>query len=263
MQSKASELKHHYEDNGYLTGIHVLDKDELKLATQNFSTFEDKFGKVYCQYSLHNVHLQSKWVMDLATHPLVLQAIIAVLGPNVFLLDSRFICKYPASVVPHKSNVAPFVAWHQDIRYWGFDGGPVTSVWLALDDVDEENGVLQVIPGSHKLGLLEHGTSANSGNMLTSNQEIPKHLVEAEKATQCPLKAGQISIHDGLTVHFSEPNLSDRRRCGFVIRYVPTTAYPVDDSDRPRSFPATVLVAGEDNFNHFQNNAPENFTKKL
>ncbi|XP_078403198.1 putative alpha-ketoglutarate-dependent hypophosphite dioxygenase [Cetorhinus maximus] len=261
MQSKASELKNFYENNGYLTGLHILDKKELALATQNFSALEDKFGKVYTQYSLHNVHLQYKWVMDLAANPLVLQAIIAVLGPNVILLDSRFICKYPASDVPHKNDVVPYVAWHQDIRYWGFDGGPVASMWLALDDVDEENGVLQVIPGSHKLGLQEHGTSTIPGNMLTSNQEIPKHLVEAEKAVLCPLKAGQMSIHDGLTVHFSEPNMSNRRRCGFVIRYIPTTAYPIEDADRPRSFPATVLVAGDDRFNHFRNNAPDTFTK--
>ncbi|XP_067853093.1 phytanoyl-CoA dioxygenase domain-containing protein 1-like [Heptranchias perlo] len=261
MEIKANDLKKAYENNGYLTGIRVLDKDELALTTQNFSVLEDKFGKVYAQYNLHNVHLQYKWVMDLATHPLVLQTIIAALGPNVILLDSRFICKYPASDVPHENNIAPYVAWHQDIRYWGFEGGPVTSVWLALDDVDRENGVLQVIPGSHKLGLLEHGTGAIPGNMLTSNQEIPKNLVEAEKAVECPLKAGEMSVHDGLTVHFSEPNISNRRRCGFVIRYVPTTAYPVEDPDRPRSFPATVLIAGDDTFNHFKNNAPNFFVK--
>lgn len=33
-------------------------------------------------------------------------------------------------------------------RYWGLDGGPVVSVWLALDDSQEENGALQVIPGT-------------------------------------------------------------------------------------------------------------------
>lgn len=36
-------------------------------------------------------------------------------------------------------------------RYWGLDGGPVVSVWLALDDSQEENGALQVIPGKSVL----------------------------------------------------------------------------------------------------------------
>ncbi len=38
-------------------------------------------------------------------------------------------------------------------RYWGFDGGPVLSVWLALDDSLEDNGALQVIPGMNTVSV--------------------------------------------------------------------------------------------------------------
>ena len=41
-------------------------------------------------------------------------------------------------------------------------------------------------------------------------------------------------IHDGFLVHASDPNTSQRRRCGFVIRYVPTCAYPIQVSQTPR-----------------------------
>ncbi|MGH0187330.1 UNVERIFIED_CONTAM: hypothetical protein FKN15_024565 [Acipenser sinensis] len=114
--------------------------------------------------------------------------------------------------------------------------------------------------------------------MLTANQEIPEHLLNTSEAVECPLQAGQMSelnsqeillsaqegailtlipqVHDGLTVHGSEPNLSTRRRCGFVIRYVPTSAYPVQDPDRSRTFNTTVLVSGVDEYHHFPNNAP-------
>ncbi|XP_029463308.1 phytanoyl-CoA dioxygenase-like [Rhinatrema bivittatum] len=261
MKVDAQQMKSFYDTQGFLTEVHVLDKEELEQAKKTFEKLEQKFGKEYTQYSLHNIHLEHEWVMKLAAHPRALEAMTAVLGPNLILLDSRFICKYPSSDVPHKGNTVPYVAWHQDIKYWGFEGGPVASVWLALDDVDAENGVLQVIPESHKQGILEHQIAMIPGNMLTANQEIPRHLVEAEKAVECPLKAGQMSIHDGLTVHASEPNMSSRRRCGFVIRYVPTTAYPVQDPERPRTFPATVLVAGTDEFQHFADHAPSSFTK--
>ncbi|XP_053328425.1 L-threonyl-[L-threonyl-carrier protein] 4-chlorinase-like [Spea bombifrons] len=261
MKMNANQMKELYDANGYLTSINVLDKNELELASKEYEKLEQKFGKDYAQYSLHNIHMEYEWVMKLASHSNLLHAITAVLGPNVILLDSRFICKYPSSDVPHKGDTAPYVAWHQDIKYWGFEGGPVASVWLAFDDVDTENGVLQIIPGSHKHGVFEHKTAEIPGNMLTANQEIPKHLVNADKAVECPLKAGQMSIHDGLTVHASEPNMSNRRRCGFVIRYVPTAAYPVKDPERPRTFPATVLVAGTDEFQNFQNHAPNFFTK--
>ncbi|OCT67413.1 probable alpha-ketoglutarate-dependent hypophosphite dioxygenase [Xenopus laevis] len=261
MKAKASQMKALYDAKGFLTAIDVLGKDELQQACKEHAKLENKFGKEYTQYNLHNTHMQYEWVMNLAAHPKLLDTIIAVLGPNVILLDSRFICKYPSSDVPHKDNSAPYVAWHQDIKYWGFEGGPVASVWLAFDDVDAENGVLQVIPGSNKQGILEHRMAEIPGNLLTTNQEIPRHLVQVEDLVECPLKAGQMSVHDGLTVHASEANMSDRRRCGFVIRYVPTTAYPVKDPERPRTFPATVLVAGTDEFKNFQDHTPNFFTK--
>ncbi|XP_068103703.1 probable alpha-ketoglutarate-dependent hypophosphite dioxygenase [Hyperolius riggenbachi] len=263
MKVAADQMKTLYDANGFLTAINVLSEKELQNALKKHEHLEKKFGKEYTQYSLHNIHLQYEWVMNLATHPKLLEVITAVLGPNIILLDSRFICKYPPSEVPHKEDTAPYVAWHQDIKYWGFEGGPVASVWLAFDDVDAENGVLQIIPGSHKQGILEHRTAVIPGNMLTANQEIPEHLVNVEDLVECPLKAGQMSVHDGLTVHASEPNMSDRRRCGFVIRYVPTTAYPVQDPERPRTFPATVLVAGEDENKYFQDHAPNFFRKAL
>ncbi|XP_041111675.1 probable alpha-ketoglutarate-dependent hypophosphite dioxygenase isoform X1 [Polyodon spathula] len=283
MRTSLTELCATYCDRGFVTGVPVLDTEELERATEGFSRLEREFGLEYTQYSLHNVHLKYRWVMSLATHPKVLELIKGILGPNVILLDSRFICKYPtkqkspSAACGKKQNSStlcgelqyqsapcggqhnhglPFVAWHQDIRYWGFEGGSVASVWLALDDVDQENGVLQVIPGSHHQGLLPHITSSNPGNMLTANQEIPEHLLNTSEAVECPLQAGQMSIHDGLTVHASEPNLSTRRRCGFVIRYVPTSAYPVQDPDRPRTFNATVLVSGVDEYHHFPNSAP-------
>ena len=110
--------------------------------------------------------------------------------------------------------------------------------------------------GSHKNGMLKHNTAEQAGNLLTSNQEIPTLLFDVSKAKACPLEPGQMSLHHGLTVHGSEPNLSDRRRCGYVIRYVATNSRPIEnDPDRPRTFPATVLVSGKDDYHHFPDHA--------
>ncbi|XP_035267040.1 probable alpha-ketoglutarate-dependent hypophosphite dioxygenase [Anguilla anguilla] len=287
--SRASDISASYAQQGFLSGLPVLDALELQAAREAFGKLEREFGKEYTQYSLHNVHLQYDWVMALAKHPKVLEPVSTILGPDVILLDSRFICKYPVGATSNgqvgndittsaKQNSAldneegnygkahagqqdksglPFVAWHQDMRYWGLAGGPVLSVWLALDDSLEENGALQVIPGSHCSGILPHQPSPHSGNMLSVNQEIPEELVKIDEAVLCPLLAGQMSVHDGLLIHGSDPNTSGRRRCGFVIRFVPTCAYPIQDPDRPRSFNATVLVCGTDKFRNFPNNTQE------
>ncbi|TRY91113.1 hypothetical protein DNTS_020406 [Danionella cerebrum] len=256
-----------YNQEGYLSGLPILSPEELQDARDAFAELERKHGHDYTAYSLHNIHKDFDWVMALAKHPKLLEVVTAVLGPDVILLDSRFICKYPVhnkhaetqeknddlqtSDSSDAKNGLPFVAWHQDMKYWGFDGGPVLSVWLALDDSLEDNGALQVIPGSHHSGLLPHHQSKRLGNMLSVNQEIPEELVETEKSILCPLLAGQMSIHDGLLVHASDPNTSERRRCGYVIRYVPTCTYPIQDPERPRTFPDTVLVSGSDKYNHF------------
>lgn len=267
-----TELKDTYCKQGYLSAIPILDEAELNLARQAFAELEREFGEDYTQYSLHNVHLQYDWVMRLAKHPRLLQVINACLGPDVLLLDSRFICKYPISKQPEgdvirlvgeeqevkteeKETVLPYVAWHQDMRYWGISGGPVLSVWLALDDSLHDNGALQIIPGSHCSGLLPHRLARRAGNMLSVNQEIPPELVQTQNALICPLLAGQMSIHDGMLVHASDPNFSQRRRCGFVIRYVPTCAYPIQDPERPRSFNATMLATGTDQYHHFTHKA--------
>ncbi|XP_012713948.1 L-proline trans-4-hydroxylase [Fundulus heteroclitus] len=265
MNTSAVKLQESYNQEGFLSPLHVLDDKELREAREAFAKLEEEFGTEYTQYSLHNVHLQYHWVMNLTKHPRILQVIQAILGPDVILLDSRFICKYPIAKPdngqekennqnkPEGENGLPYVAWHQDMRYWGIAGGPVLSVWLALDDSQKENGALQVIPGSHCSGMLPHRQATRPGNLLSVNQEIPEELVQTDKAVLCPLKAGQMSIHDGLLVHASDGNTSQKRRCGFVIRYVPTRAYPTEDPDRPRKFQATDLACGVDKFHHFSN----------
>ncbi|KAM9795654.1 putative alpha-ketoglutarate-dependent hypophosphite dioxygenase [Neosynchiropus ocellatus] len=262
MTTREEKIKSTYDEQGYLTSLSILSEAELQDAQQAFQELEKKHGEAYTQYSLHNIHLQHKWVMDLAQHPNLLKVMTALLGPNVILLDSRFICKYPivnleqrGSEINPESGL-PYVAWHQDMRYWGVAGGPVISVWLALDDATKENGALQVIPGSHKCGMFLHQQAVRFGNMLTVNQEIPSELVNSEDAVLCPLSAGQMSVHDGFLVHASDANMSQKRRCGFVVRYVSTSAFPIDDPDRPRKFQSTVLISGTDRFNHFMNHPP-------
>ncbi|XP_029021951.1 phytanoyl-CoA dioxygenase domain-containing protein 1 [Betta splendens] len=265
MTAATATVQQRYREQGFASALPVLSEAELREARQAFAELEKERGEEYTQYGLHNVHLQYPWVMGLANHPRVLRAVTAVLGPDVILLDSRFICKYPALQPAHVQTSGgesklgegsgedglPYVAWHQDLRYWGVAGGPVLSVWLALDDSVKENGALQVIPGSHCSGVLPHRQASRPGNMLSVNQEIPEELVRVEEAVVCPLLAGQMSIHDGLLVHASDANMSQRRRCGFVVRYVPTCAFPTEDPDRPRKFHATMLVSGTDNFNNF------------
>ncbi|KAK6188455.1 hypothetical protein SNE40_004624 [Patella caerulea] len=259
MPVDARNFAEDFDRNGYATSLDVLQEREILELKDNFDNLENSIGKENAQYSLHNIHTKYPWVLKLSSHPRVLAPLQAILGNNLILLDSRFICKYPSQEFQEDGSDEKFVAWHQDVRYWGIEGD-VISVWLAVDDADVDNGCMVVVPSTHKDGILEHKAASQKGNMLTSNQEIPSNLFDATKSVPCPLKAGQMSLHHGHLVHGSEPNRSSRRRCGFVIRYVSTKAHPIDDPERPRKFESTVLVSGEDRFGNFVDNSPEWFT---
>ncbi|XP_061182481.1 phytanoyl-CoA dioxygenase domain-containing protein 1-like [Saccostrea echinata] len=247
-----------YDRDGFIPCVDVLDKFETQRLQENFNELEREAGKKSSQYSFHNIHVKHQWVLQVATHPNLLKPIREILGPNIILLDSRFICKYPDAEMRSEGGDSAFVAWHQDMKYWGIEGRVVTA-WLAVDDADVENGCMIVIPGTHKNGLVEHENCIVGGNLLSSNQSIPIQLVDVKLAQPCPVRAGQMSIHDGLLIHGSEPNTSSRRRCGFVIRYVATSARPIQDPERPRTFPSTVLVSGKNYHKNLEDNKPDWF----
>lgn len=251
-----ASIKEQYETDGYIKCIDALSTLESQRVRANFDSLEEKSGRKASQYSFHNIHLQYPWVYQTATHENILNPVKEILGQNIILLDSRFICKYPVSEMQDEDSGKAYVAWHQDMRYWGIEGTVVTA-WLAVDDADVENGCMQVLPGTHTLGMLEHETASVSGNLLSANQSIPLKLIDESQSIPCPVQAGQMSLHDGLLVHGSQPNTSPRRRCGFVIRFVSTSAKPIEDPDRPRSFPCTVVVAGVDTYQHFKDNRPD------
>ncbi|KAJ1101973.1 hypothetical protein NDU88_007034 [Pleurodeles waltl] len=116
MTAEAVQVKTFYDAHGFLSGLPVLGTEELEATRMAFEKLEEEYGKEHIQYSLHNTHQAYPWVMDLAAHPDILKVITAVLGPDIILLDSRFICKYPSSDVPRRDYVVPYVAWHQDIK---------------------------------------------------------------------------------------------------------------------------------------------------
>jgi ectoine hydroxylase-related dioxygenase (phytanoyl-CoA dioxygenase family) len=111
-------------------------------------------------------------------------------------------------------------------------------VWLAIDDVDVENGCMQFAHGSHLQGPLPHERKEDAENILGDGQYVPLDRFDARGAREVELKAGQCSVHDGWLVHGSTPNLSDRRRIGYTSIFVPTATalLPMDMSRNRHAF---------------------------
>lgn len=232
-----------FDENGFLIGIRIHDTPEADRIRRLFDELEAKEGREKSQIGLRGRHLDNSFVWELASHPKILDCIEALIGPNILVLSTHFFCKYPDR--PEK-----FVAWHQDVTYWGLEPPYAVTAWYAVDDSDTENGCMRVIPGSHRWGILDHGESARAGNLLSINQEVRCDKLDESQAVDLVLRAGEISIHHGHLIHGSNPNRSSRRRCGLTIRYVPPHVKPVAESSLKEPWPA-VLARGEDREQNF------------
>ncbi len=168
-------------------------------------------------YSISSAHLKHARVWDMLNDRRIVGYVSDLLGQNVIGWGSHFFCKLPGD--------GKRVDWHQDCSYWPLTPSKAVTVWLAIDDADQENGCMEVFCGSHNHGLIDFDISdPESANVLDQSVANPERYGR-HRCT--PLRSGQISIHSDLLLHGSSPNASGRRRCGLTLRYCPAdvTAY--------------------------------------
>lgn len=111
--------------------------------------------------------------------------------------------------MPHSSTET---SWHQDRRYWSYEGNNLVSVWLALDEENNENGVLEFIPKSHTMvfskdqfGDKDYFLEEDSRNSL---------LIETKQST--PLHRGDVVIFHCKLLHRANENKTQEPKISFV-----------------------------------------------
>jgi phytanoyl-CoA hydroxylase len=104
---------------------------------------------------------------------------------------------------------------HQDNFYFCLTPPHVVTLWLALDRVDEENGCLRYVRGSHRAGVRPHGRS----NILGFSQGITDlGPADREREVSIFLEAGDLVLHHGNTIHRADANRSNtRHRRAFAV----------------------------------------------
>ena len=113
--------------------------------------------------------------------------------------------------------------WHQDYGTWlNDDAMPdarAMNVAIFLDEVNEFNGPLMFIPGSHKMGALEagHDTSTTSYPLWTISNDNIRTLVDKGGIVAPKGPAGSMIMFHGCLVHASSPNLSPWNRVAVYL----------------------------------------------
>lgn len=206
----SEEQKAFYRDQGYLLGLPpIYSREEMAQLNAELPQLLALLQPGETAKDIREWHETSRYLYDIVMNPRIHDLVEGILGPNFYCWASSFFIKEPFS----KSTVG----WHQDAYYWPMAPHNTVTVWLAFDDVDEENGGMKLIPGSHKQGIIKHRRSAVTDSVLTL--ELERGQVSEADAVQFKLKAGEVSLHDDRAVHGSPANPSARRRAGLTLRY--------------------------------------------
>lgn len=156
--------------------------------------------------------LASRAVFDLHASPALAQIIGELVGGDTIghpVFNGR--PKLPGQQL----TVVP---WHQDSGYFGpeSNNSMILTTWLPLVPVDASNGCLQIIPGTHNLGLRPHATEAREGNFL----EADITGLDESKAVTCAMQPGDALIFNNLTMHRSLESTAPTIRWSIDLRYI-------------------------------------------
>ena len=138
-----------------------------------------------------------------------------LLADEVYLLKGRLNIKWGDGAPARRGGWDP----HQDRAAWakeGLPGDAALTAAIAIDASGEDNGTLEIIPGSHTGGILEH-TGIDSGYGI--REEIVRPLLERNGRVPVEMAAGDMVIFSGDVIHLSKPNLSSRRRALLFLTY--------------------------------------------
>ncbi len=226
-----------FNTNGYLTGFSIFDRKQSDKNRAEFDRILNLFlDKGKDSYAIDRYQDKFVAIYDAAKTPLILDYVEDLIGHDIICWATHYFCKMPGD--------GKGVSWHQDCSYWPLTPSKTVTVWLAIDEVDRENGSMQVIPKTHLLGHLNWNASeASEHNVLSQTIKGADRFGEP---VDIELPAGSISIHSDLLVHGSLPNLSTRRRCGLTLRYCPPDVRTYWDWNKH-----SIICRGKDRTGHW------------
>ncbi len=232
-----------YWRDGYAFPITVFEPEEIKQFRQELEEIEDTWREADLPlpintYKRVNSHVVLPLASAIALDPRVLDVVEGVLGPDLLIWSAEFFIKEP--------RTTQVVGMHQDLTYWGMgETQDQMTAWIALSPATVDSGCMDFVKGSHKNPILPHNDTFSENNLLSRGQEVAVDVAEDDK-THIELQPGQMSLHHGLTIHGSGPNVSDDRRIGLAVRYLnPNVQQKVADRDY------AILARGEDKVGNF------------
>ena len=162
-------------------------------------------------------HLAHPFYWDMAGHMPVMAAIEAFVGRDVRVrAGGKINLKSPGYGAP--------VEWHQDWAFYPHTNQSVLAVGILLDDMEDDNGPMMVLPRSHRGPIHDHHDASGE---FCGGIDLERTSIDLSDAVALTAPAGSITIHHARLVHGSAVNRSDRPRRILFFEYAAADAWPL------------------------------------
>ncbi len=178
---------------------HILDRLDANGAATRISLWNRAGDSVY------GLAARCQRVVDTAA---------ALLGGPVYHFQSKLTAKDPF--------VGGAWEWHQDYGYWYHNGclfPNLLSFMVALDRTNRDNGCLQLVKGSNRVGRIDHVPIPGSKDQVVADPQRMEHLTKSLDIVYAELEPGDAVIFHCNTLHQSAQNRSPNRRWTFLACY--------------------------------------------
>jgi ectoine hydroxylase len=226
-----------YEEQGFLFIPECFSREEISIICDQIPMImaDEAVGRVLeddqkTLRTLYGVHLNNKIFRDLVRHPRLLAVAQQLFASDLYVFRSKIVMK-PAFT-------GGMWGWHQDSAFAQYyeripspKGG---NAILFLDEVNEFNGPVYYIPGSHQQGILEPATSASTTNSsLAIAPETIAQFASVQGIVAPKGLAGSVLFVHYDTLHGSVANISPWDRRNFVITYSSIENSALPNKERP------------------------------
>ena len=230
-----------YDEDGYVLIRQMFDSGETDLlaraAREDRALDEHSFGRSdgeggTVRLSLWNHPGDTIYGMVARCQSIVGSA-VKLLGGEVYHYHSKMIMK--------DAKVGGAWAWHQDYGYWYQNGvlfPLLTSAYIAIDPSTRENGCLQVLKGSHKLGRIDH---VLTGDQAGADLERVNEALNRLELVHLVMDPGDVLFFHCNLLHRSDRNCSDHPRWSMICCYNAARNNPYKDSHHPRYTPLAIV----------------------
>jgi len=257
----SDDLVAHYAGDGYVLVRGMLDDVEVGLLARaaredrvldekSFQKGDGEGGVI--RLSLWNHPTDTLYGM-IARSKSIVESAEKLLGDEAYHYHSKMIMK--------DARVGGAWTWHQDYGYWYQNGvlAPnLTSAYIAVDRATRENGCLQVIRGSHKLGRIEHQLT---GDQAGADPARVEEILKRYELVYVEMEPGDVLFFHANMLHRSDSNRSSHPRWSMICCYNARSNDPYRESHHPRYTPlwkvpdSAIREAGARRFSNDSDNA--------